>query len=87
MHILIRVISIVEGAFATSAIASVTIAVIGGAVLGSIAGAITGAIERDQLEDAIRKLEEEINSFGPLSEKYTETIYTVLAEVRLAEIK
>ncbi len=63
-----------------------TIAVIGGAVLGSIEAAITGAIERDRLEDAIRKLEAEISKFGPLSEKYTSTIYEVLAEVRIGEI-
>ena len=51
-----------------------------------VAGAITGAIGRDQLEDAVRKLEAEISKFGTLSEKYTDTIYEVLAEVKISEI-
>ena len=83
---LIIVIYIISGVFGTCAIASATTAAIGGLVLGAIEGAIIGAVERAQLKDTIKKLEEEVKKFGSLFEKYTETIYEVLAGAKMSEI-
>ena len=77
----------VLGALATSAIATTIISVIGGLGIGMIVGAITGAIERDQLNDAISQLEAQLKNFGPASQKYTESIYEVLAELRIHELQ
>ena len=81
---LIIVIYIISGVFGTCAIASATTAAIGGLVLGAIEGAIIGAVERAQLKDTIKKLE--VKKFGSLFEKYTETIYEVLAGAKMSEI-
>ena len=77
----------VLGALATSAIATTVMSIIGGLGIGMIVGAITGAIERDQLEDAISQLESQLNTFGPASLAYTESIYEVLAELRIYELQ
>ena len=77
----------VLGALATSAIATTIISIIGGLGIGMIVGAITGAIERDQLEDAIKQLETQLEKFGPASLTYTEKIYEVLAELKMHELQ
>lgn len=71
------------GVVATSAIASVVIGTIGGIALDAIFQAIASAVERDQLEDSIRKLEEANGEFIPASERYTDTIWQVLAEFKI----
>lgn len=80
--ILVPVVAAI-GALATCAIASVVIGAIGGIALDAIFQAIVGAIERDQLEDSIRKLEEANDDFIPASERYTDTIWQVLAELKI----
>ena len=77
----------VLGTLATSAIATTVISVIGGLGIGMIVGAITGAIERDQLESAISQLETQLKQFGPASLAYTESIYEVLAELKIHQLQ
>ena len=73
----------VLGLIGTSAIASVVVGAVGGFVLDAIFSAITGAIERDKLETAISNLTAACDEFIPASEKYTDDIYEVLAEVKM----
>ncbi len=80
--ILAPVVAVI-GVVATSAIATVVIGALGGLVIDAIFQAIAGAIERDQLEDAIKQLEQANAEFIPASENYTDTIWQVLAELKL----
>ena len=76
-----------------SRIAKIAAASVAGAIAGGIAGlavdviagAIAGAYEKRDLEAAIKELEKEIDAFLPASEDYTDTVYEVLAEVRVWE--
>ena len=77
----------VLGVVATTAIASVVVGALGGLVLDAIFQAITGAIERDKLEEAIKHIESACDEFIPASEKYTDTIYEVLAEVKMHNLR
>lgn len=77
----------VLGVVATSALATVVMAALGGLILDAIFQAITGAIERDKLEEAIKQLEHACDTFIPASEKYTDAIYEVLAELRMHELR
>lgn len=83
--VLAPVIAVI-GLVATSAIATVVISLIGGLVIGSITQAITGAIERSKLEHAIDSLQHSCEVFIPASNKYTEKIYEVLAELKMNEL-
>lgn len=70
------------------ALSSVAGAIAGGIVglaVDVIAGAIAGKYEKDDLENAINELNEEIDDFLPASEKYTDMIFEVLAYVKIWE--
>lgn len=69
--------------------ASAVLGAIAGGVAGLavdvIAGAIAGAYERDDLEKAIKELEEEIKQFIPASQTYTDSVLQVLAYIQMWE--
>lgn len=77
----------------TSAAARIVSSAVAGAIAGGIAGlavdviaaAIAGASEKHDLEKAIEDLNKNMDSFIPESEKYTDEIYLVLAEVKMWE--
>jgi len=74
-----------------SSVARIIASGVAGAIAGAIAGlavdviaaAIAGAYEKHDLEEAIKDLEKNIHSFIPESEDYTDTVYLVLAEVKV----
>lgn len=71
------------GRIIASSVAGAIAGGVAGLAVDVIAGAIAGAYDRDDLEDAIEALNKNIESFIPESEDYTDTIYLVLAEVRV----
>lgn len=77
----------VLGVVATSAIAGVLVSTLGGFVLDAIFQAIAGAVERDKLEEAIKQLERACEAFIPASERYTDTIYEVLADLKMYKLR
>lgn len=83
--ILAPVVAVI-GVVATSTIAGVLVSALGGLVLDAIFQAISGAIERDKLEETIKNLEKANAEFGPASEKYTDTIWEVLAELKMHKL-
>lgn len=70
---------------AVSAVAGAIAGGLAGFAVDVIAGAIAGAYERADLEKAITELEGEINEFLPASQKYTDSVYQVLAYVEMWE--
>ncbi len=70
---------------ALSAVAGAIAGGIVGLAVDVIAGAIAGAYEKDDLESAIAQLEKEIDDFVPASQKYTDTVFEVLAYVKIWE--
>jgi gas vesicle protein len=67
---------------AESAVGAIAGALVGAAI-DLIVGAISGAVERHKLDKTISELDEALKEFVPASEDYTDSIYEVLAEVKI----
>ena len=68
---------------AASAIAGAIAGALAGVAVDVIVGSILGAIERDQLESALKSLQTQVEEFIPASEVYTDTILLVMAQVKI----
>ena len=82
---LTKVVASKVGRIAASSLAGAIAGGIAGMAVDVVVGAITGAVERDELEGALTDLQSMVNDFLPASEDYTDTIYEVLAEVKIWE--
>lgn len=56
---------------------------IAGLAIDIIAAAIACAYERLDLQETIEQLDKQIDEFLPASQDYTDTVYEVLAEVKV----
>ena len=54
-----------------------------GIAVDVIIGSILGAVERDQLESALKSLQSQVEEFIPASEEYTDSIYQGMAQVKI----
>ena len=68
---------------AASSVAGSIIGGIAGFAVDIVAGAIVGAKEKHELEKALGEVDQELDEFLPASQEYTDTVYEVLAEVRV----
>jgi outer membrane lipoprotein SlyB len=82
---LTKVIVSKAGRIAASSLAGAIAGGIAGLAVDAIVGAITGAVERDELQGALTELQKMVTDFVPSSEEYSDTIYEVLAEVKIWE--
>ena len=80
---LIRVVVSRLGRIAASAIAGAIARGIAGLAIDVIATAIAGAYERLDLQETIEQLDKQIDEFLPASQDYTDTVYEVIAEVKV----
>ncbi|XP_056591459.1 single-pass membrane and coiled-coil domain-containing protein 3-like isoform X1 [Triplophysa dalaica] len=71
-----------HGLLKSSIVAGVVIGVV---FLGidMIIGAIMGSYERNQLEDALKEYDRVLKEFKPASEKYQDSIFEVMAEIKM----
>ena len=82
---LTKVIASKVGRIAASSLAGAIAGGLAGLAVDVVVGAITGAVERDELQSALSDLQTMVSDFIPASEEYTDTIYEVLAEVKIWE--
>jgi translation initiation factor 1 (eIF-1/SUI1) len=82
---LTKVIASKAGRIAASSLAGAIAGALAGVAVDVIVGSITGAVERDELQSALSDLETMVKDFIPDSEVYSDTIYEVLAEVKIYE--
>ena len=82
---LTKVIASKAGRIAASSLAGAIAGGLAGLAVDVIVGSITGAVERDELQSALSDLETMVKDFIPESEVYSDTIYEVLAEVKIYE--
>lgn len=82
---LTKVIASKVGRIAASSLAGAIAGGVAGLAVDVIVGAITGAVEKDKLQSALSDLQSMVTDFIPESENYTDTIYEVLAEVKIWE--
>ena len=82
---LTKVIASKAARIAASSLAGAIAGGLAGLAVDVIVGAITGAVEKNKLQDALNELQGMVETFIPESEEYSDTVYQMLAEVKVWE--